>query len=103
MEENKKQDRHLQAPVEANRDKHINFLAEERGEPDPADEKDASEPAENSSDSQNAVYTNGSAAQQEIERARKPGEDDDVFDNGLNVPLTDATASWNEKSDKSVG
>jgi hypothetical protein len=31
-------DRHLQAPSEANRDKHINFLAEERGEQDPADE-----------------------------------------------------------------
>ncbi len=32
------QDRHLQTPGEANRDKHINFLAEERGEKDPADE-----------------------------------------------------------------
>jgi len=30
-------DRHLQAPTEANRDKHINFVAEERGEEDPAD------------------------------------------------------------------
>jgi hypothetical protein len=37
-EHNNKQDRHLQAPSEANRDKHINFLAEERGEKDPADE-----------------------------------------------------------------
>jgi hypothetical protein len=34
----KQQDRHLQAPSEANRDKHINFLAEERGEEDPSDE-----------------------------------------------------------------
>jgi hypothetical protein len=33
-------DRHLQAPTEANRDKHINFLAEERGEEDPADEEE---------------------------------------------------------------
>jgi hypothetical protein len=32
------QDRHLQTPGEANRDKHINFVAEERGEKDPADE-----------------------------------------------------------------
>jgi hypothetical protein len=31
-------DRHLQAPTEANRDEHINFLAEERGEQDLADE-----------------------------------------------------------------
>ena len=34
----REQDRHLQAPGEANRDKHINFLAEERGEENPADE-----------------------------------------------------------------
>jgi hypothetical protein len=32
----KEQDRHLHSPGEANRDKHINFLAEERGEQDPA-------------------------------------------------------------------
>ena len=32
-------DRHLDAPGEANRDKHINFLAEENGDVDPADEK----------------------------------------------------------------
>lgn len=32
-------DQHLQAPTEANRDKHINFLAEERGDEDPADEE----------------------------------------------------------------
>ena len=32
------QDRHLQTPGEANRDKHINFVAEEKGEKDPADE-----------------------------------------------------------------
>ena len=31
-------DRHLEAPSEANRDKHINFLAEENGDVDPADE-----------------------------------------------------------------
>jgi hypothetical protein len=37
---NKKQkDRHLDVPAEANRDKHINFTAEERSEIDPADEK----------------------------------------------------------------
>ena len=32
------QDRHLQAPGEANRDKHINFAALESGDQDPADE-----------------------------------------------------------------
>ena len=32
------QDRHLQSPGEANRDKHINFVAIESGDPDPADE-----------------------------------------------------------------
>ena len=35
----KENDRHLDVPAEANRDKHINFTAEERGEMDPADEK----------------------------------------------------------------
>ena len=32
-------DRHLEAPGEANRDRHINFLAEEMNDIDPADEK----------------------------------------------------------------
>ena len=31
-------DRHLDTPGEANRDKHINFLVEEMGDADPADE-----------------------------------------------------------------
>jgi hypothetical protein len=31
-------DRHLDVPGEANRDKHINFLAEENGDVDPAEE-----------------------------------------------------------------
>jgi hypothetical protein len=34
----KQKDRHLDVPSEANRDKHINFVAEERGEIDPAEE-----------------------------------------------------------------
>ena len=33
------QERKGDAPAEANRDKHINFIAEERGEVDPAQEK----------------------------------------------------------------
>jgi hypothetical protein len=35
----KEKDRHLNVPSEANRDKHINFIADERGEIDPAEEK----------------------------------------------------------------
>jgi hypothetical protein len=31
-------DRHIDIPSEANRDKHINFVALENSEPDPADE-----------------------------------------------------------------
>jgi hypothetical protein len=31
-------DRHIDVPAEANRDKHINFLALENSETDPADE-----------------------------------------------------------------
>ena len=34
-------DRHLDVPAEANRDKHVNFVAQERGETDPASEPDS--------------------------------------------------------------
>jgi hypothetical protein len=34
-------DRHLDVPAEANRDKHINFVAAERNETDPADDNRA--------------------------------------------------------------
>ena len=34
----KERDRHLAAPAEANRDKHINFVALESGDPDPANQ-----------------------------------------------------------------
>ena len=34
----KPKDRHLDIPSEANRDKHINFVALERNEEDPADQ-----------------------------------------------------------------
>ena len=39
MKKEKPADRHLDVPSEANRDKHINFTALERGETDPADEE----------------------------------------------------------------
>jgi hypothetical protein len=34
-------DRHLSVPSEANRDKHVNFVAQERGETDPSAEPDS--------------------------------------------------------------
>jgi len=34
----KQQDRHLDVPAEANRDKHVNFIAQESNETDPARE-----------------------------------------------------------------
>ena len=37
----KKVDRHLGVPSEANRDKHVNFVAQERGEDDPSGEPDS--------------------------------------------------------------
>ncbi len=38
---NKPVDRHLDIPAEANRDKHVNFTAQETGENDPALEPDS--------------------------------------------------------------
>ena len=34
----KQRDRHLDVPAEANRDKHINFIARENNDTDPSDE-----------------------------------------------------------------
>ena len=53
-------DRHLDAPGEANRDKHINFLAEEMGDADSADEQydDIKNNADaNSEDVDNGFFT----------------------------------------------
>lgn len=62
-------DRHLQSPTEANRDKHINFLAEESGEKDPADEGKGGDITKQSKNTNsNPAYTNSEAPQQEIER-----------------------------------
>src|SRR3954451_20074840 len=62
-------DRHLQSPTEANRDKHVNFLAEEQGEKDPADEgKGGDLPKTRENENTNPVYTNSEAPQQQIER-----------------------------------
>jgi hypothetical protein len=35
----KPKDRHLDVPAEANRDKHINFVADERSETDPSTDR----------------------------------------------------------------
>lgn len=40
-------DRHLDVPEEANRDKHINFLAEEEGDVDPSNEDAKEENVDN--------------------------------------------------------
>ena len=44
----KTKDRHLETPAEANRDKHINFLALESGEADPSDHPSTGKLAANS-------------------------------------------------------
>jgi len=46
----KQKDRHLEAPGEANRDKHVNFLADENGDIDPADDNSGNNKNEESED-----------------------------------------------------
>jgi hypothetical protein len=50
-------DRHLEAPGEANRDKHINFLAEENGDVDPASEDVANNENDNEEGDDNGFFT----------------------------------------------
>jgi hypothetical protein len=50
-------DRHLEAPGEANRDKHINFLAEENGDIDPASEDVANNENDNEEGDDNGFFT----------------------------------------------
>jgi hypothetical protein len=51
-------DRHLESPGEANRDKHINFLAEENGDADPANEQsDENDIGEDTEDVDNGFFT----------------------------------------------
>jgi hypothetical protein len=57
-------DRHLDAPGEANRDKHINFLAEEMGDVDPADETfDDNVRDKKATDVDNGFFTNDDDAE----------------------------------------
>lgn len=76
------QDRHLQAPGEANRDKHINFRALEAGDPDPADDDNN----ENDDDNARAHLTDDSTLQ-----TRQEKEHDDRVD-----PREDRTISVSE-------
>jgi hypothetical protein len=52
-ERNKPADRHLDIPSEANRDKHINFVALENGDADPVDDRSIGPLAEKSIDQTN--------------------------------------------------
>ena len=49
----KQKDRHLDVPSEANRDKHINFVALERNETDPADQPATGKLADKEEEKQN--------------------------------------------------
>jgi hypothetical protein len=102
----KQQDRHLQAPSEANRDKHINFLAEERGEDDPADEgKNGTKGNNSKDDDPNAVYTNNDAARQQIERAPNPqirGRKDDPLSDVYTTDNTTLQTKEEHEHDKNV-
>jgi hypothetical protein len=83
-------DRHLQAPTEANRDKHINFLAEERGEQDPADQGKGGDITNSESrGNDNPVYTNNDAPQQEIEKDSKGAMSKGTKDDASAVYSTD--------------
>jgi hypothetical protein len=102
----KQQDRHLQAPGESNRDKHINFLAEERGEEDPADEgKNGNAGSRSKDDESNAVYTNSDAAQQQIERASNPqikGRKDDPLSDVYTTDNSTLQTKEEHEHDKNV-
>ena len=50
-------DRHLEAPGEANRDKHINFLAVENGDADPASEDVDENDSEDTEGVDNGFFT----------------------------------------------
>jgi hypothetical protein len=79
-------DRHLDTPGEANRDKHINFLAEENGDVDPADENfdnddDTDEDDESGDD--NGFFTDDDNKLQtkeeyEEDKGNRPGKNEKV-------------------------
>jgi hypothetical protein len=80
----KQKDRHLEAPGEANRDKHINFLAEENDDVDPAsenvndDKNDKEEPVDDNgffTDDENKLQTK---EEYEEDKSNHPGKNEKV-------------------------
>lgn len=69
----KEQDRHLQSPGEANRDKHINFAAIENGDRDPADAGRYSNNLHLTSDS-----SLQSPEEERIDKGKSPSQDRDI-------------------------
>jgi hypothetical protein len=92
----KKQDRALQTPGEANRDKHINFLAEENGDPYTGNGVESGRRSHNEdSESEDAIEM------QQKEKRLDPGNehhhrvdmDDKIFDDDIDrSPKDDADA-----------
>lgn len=73
-------DRHLESPGEANRDKHINFLAVENGDIDPASE----DFDQDSEDVDNGFFTDDDNRLQteedyEEDKSNNPGRDEKVI------------------------
>jgi len=65
----KPSDRHLDIPAESNRDKHINFLALENNETDPADE-----PANGALAAENNDHSRPEKKQYRYKERRNPDE-----------------------------
>ncbi len=72
----KQKDRHLDVPAEANRDKHINFIAEERGEIDPGEEPSTG-PLNTSDSSQEEVNKKKKNDNPEKKKNDNPGKKPD--------------------------
>jgi hypothetical protein len=86
MEEQK--DRHLEAPGEANRDKHINFLAAENGDADPAADEQSSATDESGND--NGFFTDDDNRLQTKEEYEE-GKSDHPNKNEKVIPLVEDT------------
>lgn len=76
----KQKDRHLEAPGEANRDKHINFLAEENGDIDPASEKFSENDPKTEDEVDNGFFTDDdnelqSKEEYEKDKSKRPNNE----------------------------
>ena len=65
--ENKQQDPALDIPAEANRDKHMNYMAAEQGEQDTGDDEDAGEERKQKRDADSGNDTTNEMLQKERE------------------------------------